>query len=138
MTEPNEPKSRIGCKVILFHRPGGRVRFGVVEAERGAEFPAASFPGLLAIDRELAAFAAESLGLGEPRIHERFVERPDPRGALYYLVEELSRPESPAGSAALPVRWLHAAEVAERVGQADRKALAKAMIYLSGQPPAKA
>ena len=124
MTEPNEPKSRIGCKVILFHRPGGRVRFGVVEAERGAEFPAASFPGLLAIDQELAAFAAESLGLGEPR--------------LYYLVEELSRPESPAGSAALPVRWLHAAEVAERVGQADRKALAKAMIYLSGQPPATA
>ena len=97
------------------------MRFGVVEAERGAEFPAASFPGLLAIDRELAAFAAESLGLGAPRIHERFVERPDPRGALYYLVEELSRPE-----------------VAERVGQADRKALAKAMFYLSGQPPAKA
>ncbi len=114
------------------------MRFGIVEAEGGAEFPAAPFPGLLAIDRELAAFAAESLGLGAPRIHERFVERPDIRGALYYLVEELSRPDSPAGSAAWPVRWLHAAEVAERVGQADRKALAKAMIYLSGQPPAKA
>ena len=137
MTEPNEPKSRIGCKVILLHRPGGRVRFGIVEAEGGAEFPVAPFPDLLAIDRELAAFAAESLGLGEPAVHERFVERPDPRGALYYLVEDLARPDSPAGTAARPVRWLDARDVAQRVGPTDRNALAKAMIFLSGQAPAK-
>jgi hypothetical protein len=126
----SETESQWRCKVIVMHRAEGRVRFGLTEGDGRLAVPWAPFASLLAIDAALVAFARETLGLEGIRIHERFVERPDPLGAIYYLVEA----EPPPGEAALV--WREAAHVLreepEGLGTADRKALALAMRFLSG------
>lgn len=129
MTESREAKSRTACKVILVHRRGGRIRFGLADEAPDGGFAAMPLPDLLGIDTALEAFAREALGLGQPSAHARFVERPHPQGRLYYLVEELAGPESPARG----VAWLDAREALARLDIADRQALARAIAYLSGQ-----
>ena len=131
----SETESRWRCKVVVLRREGGRVRFGVARrpaagaAPGGVAFPTGPFPNLLAIDAALAAFAREKLGIERVRIHERFVERPDPEGAIYYLIE--AEHPSPGGAAGT-LTWLDAADAARRLDPPDRVALARAIRFLSG------
>jgi len=126
MTESRQPESQPGCKVILFHRQGGEVRFGVVDEAGAPTFPTVAFPDLFAIDAGLLAFGREALGLTAPHLHHRFVERPHPAGWLFYLLEEQA-PPAPAS----PVHWRHLAGLRERLGQEEQKALARAIRYLT-------
>ena len=111
------------------------MRFGVAgrpapgAAPAGVAFPTGPFPNLLAIDAALAAFAREELGIERVRIHERFVERPDPEGAIYYLIEA---EEASPGKSRDALTWLDAADAARRLDPPDRAALARAIRFLSG------
>ncbi len=130
----NEPPPPPPCRVILLRREGGQFRFGLREDAAGkAHLPAMPFPNLLAIDQALETFARHELGLSNPLVHSKFVERPDPQGSLYYLVEA----RSPFRSATEGTVWMEARRAAERLGTEERKALARAIGYLSGQhfPP---
>lgn len=141
MPSPKEPKSPPPCKVILLLRLAGQVRFGVRNEDGSRGFPTMPFPNLLAIDQALEEFARGELGLADPIAHGIFVERPDPNGSLYYLVEERAQPPRKAQSArearsaweGAGIDWMEARPAAQSLGPEDRRALARAMGYLSGQ-----
>lgn len=138
----SETESPWRCKVIVLRREAGRVRFGLVQEPReasGLAFaampPGRPFPNLLTIDRALEDFAREALGLERVRIHERFVERPERRGAIYYLVEAdllAGRAHAALPAAGPALLWREAAEAAAKLDPPDRAALALAMRYLAG------
>ena len=135
MPSPKEPKSPPPCKVILLRREAGQIRFGVRNDSEAPGFPTIPFPNLLAIDQALEDFARQELGWADPIAHAKFVERPDPNGSLYYLVEEQAqspqKAQSPQETA--EIDWLEARPASQRLGAEDRRALARAMGYLSGQ-----
>lgn len=114
--------------MIVLRRKGTLIQFGAAAGDAPAAFPWAPFPDLLAIDTALRGWVRESLGLKPIRIHERFVERPDPEGAIYYLVETSGAPAAPD----IPLQWLDAGQAARLLARADRAALARAMRYLAG------
>lgn len=110
------------------------IRVGVEEPEGRTALPWAPFPNLLAIDATLRDWAHDTLGLEAIAIHDRFVERPDPAGALYYLIESGPLDTVTASMEPnAPLRWLDTADALRRLAQPDRAALAKAVRFLAGQ-----
>ena len=120
------PKYLPGCKVILFRRQAGAVRFGLRLAGGLVEIPVMPMPDLFDLDTALTEFAATTLRLREPRVHERFVGRPNDAGWLYYLVEEAHPPQE----ADQGLLWDVLPALAPRLEQEDRKALVLAVRFL--------
>ena len=126
MALKRKPKYLPGCKVILFRRTAGAVHFGLRWAGNLAEIPVMPMPDLFDLDTALAEFAATTLHLRAPRVHERFVGRPHEAGWLYYLVEEGHPPEETDRE----LLWDVLPALAPRLGQEDRKALVLAVRFL--------
>ncbi len=128
MADTKEPKSTPGCKVVLFRRAGRDVRFGLRDEEGRQGFPALAFPDLMEIDSALLAFGRETLGLVQPKVHGRFVERPSPTGWLFYLLEECAPPGPGEGDC---VHWGELGRVMPELDPEERKALVRAIRYLT-------
>ena len=130
MNGTSKTERQPGCKVIVFRRSGAVIQFGLVPRDDGLGFPIMAFPDPYGIDRALIGFALETLGLHDPKVHERFVARPHEQGWLFYLLEE--RPV--AGAAAPEVTWRELHRARDDVNQEERKALVKAIQYLRDPP----